>query len=366
MEPYEPMTNEGPPLLNEQPPAPKGPGCFVWGLMLLFGGSLSVLIVALAGTAGWTMGEREANEITTATVEHRIEQQLIRIPEDVQAGNTYNLQKRIEYLEEVVPNIAVIPQLRSTATAVYLNSLPTITPTPTLTPTLTATVPASATVEPTATSDATESPYDLEGLLQSARDSMAVGSLEEAYETLDAIERIDPDFQRATVRGLIFDVLTRQANLLFQNTDSLAEAIRLSDLAETYGDIGDLSYERLLGGYYLDAQRAIGAGDHAAAINTLNVMRSYQTSYKGQDLNRLLFNELTDYARLYEFGSDYCQAVVHYNSALTLFVDNGVIALRDNAQTICEQGTPTPVGGVPEGGTAPIGQATVAPVGAGN
>ncbi len=364
MKDTQPILTEGPPLLNEQSSDAGGPGCFIWGLMVVFGGGLSVLIVALAGTAGWTAGEHEANMIATTTQEYRIEQQLIRIPEDVVVGNTYNLKKRLNFLETEVPHIPVIPQLRDTATAVYLDLLPTVTRTPTQT--YTPTVEASPSAVSTETSDATESPYDLIGLLQSARDALALGNNEEAYETLDAIIRIDPDFQRATVRGLMLDALTRQANLLFQNTDTLAEAIRLTDLAETYGDIDDLSYERLLGGYYLDVQRAIGAGDHLSAINILNTMRSYQTSYKGQNLNRLLFNELTAYARAYEAGAESCQAVVHYNSALTLFVDNSVIALRDNAQAICEQGTPTPIDGVSADGTVLPGQTPLAPVGVGN
>jgi tetratricopeptide (TPR) repeat protein len=335
------------PLLNEDGPppdyGPEGPGCFVWGLLAVVVAGMALVIVVLAATAGWTEGHRVSDRHATATQVEQINEQLRRIPTDVASGNQYLLNLRIGFLATLTPAVPVVADLQSTATAVYFNSQPTATPTVTPTAEVVATESPVVTTEPQAPTG-----YDLDGMLEEAQLDIRFGDYDAAYEKLDNIARIDPDFQRTTVRSLIFEALTAQAQQLFRTATEadLAEAIRLTGLAEEYGDIGELDYERLIAERYLDIQRTIGTGNHASAIRLLNDMIvNFQSTYKGIDFNRMLFNEYMAYGQAWEFGGQYCQAVVQYNFALNLFNDGGARAKRDAAQTICEQGTPTPIGG---------------------
>jgi len=169
------------------------------------------------------------------------------------------------------------------------------------------------------------------------------------------------------VRGLLQQTLTQWANNLYStpDTENLAEAIRVTNLAEDSGfAIGELDYERLLAGLYLDARRAVELGDHSLAVNSINAIIQYQTTYKGENLNQMLFDEYVRYARVFDTTGEPCRAVAQYQNALNLFANQGVNAQRTAAEERCEQqrqatanaplGTPgadvTPVApiGVPE------------------
>lgn len=378
------------PPINAQPPQPpypqepSGPGCLVWGLILICGGLMSVAVVFFAGTAGWTAGEQEANRLATVTQVSRIGAQLTRIPQDIVEGNDFNLGRRLDYLETVVPGYGELPALRETATALYLVNLPTATATSTVTPTPTPTLTVPPPTEMLETAEVTEviappteetegeqseaapgNPFNLDPvvLLEEARTQIANAEYDEAYETLDIIIRLDDDFQRETVRGLMYEALTTRARQLYRAEATLAEAITLTDLAEEYGPVGEseLNYERLIASLYLDAQRNIGSGDHLAAIGAIQQLLSYQTSYLNQDFTRLLFEEYVAYAEAWAAGQEYCQAVVQYQNALNLFNDPLVVTARDAAQQSCAAGgaltgTPGVPGAVPGATLPPIGQ----------
>jgi len=346
-----------------------GPGCLVWGALGVMGVLLSLAIVVLAGTAGWTEGQRLGDRHASATQARQIEEQLTRIPEDVAEGNEYLIGLRLNFLETLAPNLNTVPGLRQTATAVHLsNNQPTATTTATEVPPMVEDVPPVEDTPPAvvddddATSDGMA--FDLDTLLDEARQSMALREYGEAYETLDVIIRIDPNYQRTLVRDLTHEALISWALTLFRTADldDLAEAIRVTDLAENYGDVGDLSYERFMAEQYLDVQRTIGTGNHARAIRMLtDLINNYQATYKGVDFRQMLFNEYVAYGDAWGFGGQYCQAVTQYNMALNLFSNASVVAKRDNAQEICERGpllTPDAPGS--EGGNdsqpvAPIG-----------
>lgn len=326
---------------------PTGPGCFVWGLLSLVGMGCSLVIVILAATAGWTEGHRVANATASATLAQGINEQLRRIPTDVANGNQRNVMIRLEFLATFTPGVLGVPALRMTATALHINSLSTESPALTDTPQPSATpdqsmVDAAATDDPGAFTDDTDSGYDLDALLDEARFFFRLDRYQEAYDTLDAIIRINEDFQRATVRGLMLEVLTTQATQLYRSPDDndLAEAIRLTDMAEQYGSIGELDYERLIASLYLDVQRLSGTGDHALAIARLNTVMGYQSIYRGHDFPTMLFNERVAYADAWGLGGEYCRAVSEYDLALSLFANGAVQAKRDAAQQACEQGVP--------------------------
>lgn len=336
------------------------PGCMMWGgigaLILIF----SLAIVGLAGAAGYTTGVRDAEDQATETQNAVINEQVARFPNDVAQQNQYLVNLRLNFLQGLTPAVPQVPIMQMTATALANNMIPTATPTPTLTPEIAETPLPEVTeaVEMTSTESSSESRFDVVALLDDAQRDFNLGQYEDAIETLDNIMRIDAQFERQYVRRLMFDALVRQADLLYDSVDTVAEAIVLTNRAEEFGSIAtlDISYERFIGGLYLDATRTIDIGDHLSAIRSLNEILSYQSNYKGVDITRLVFNEYVAYGDAFVFGAQPCQAVAQFNTALTYFFDNGVVAKRDAAQTACEQGTATPSADGASDEVAPVGQ----------
>ncbi|MDX2074934.1 MAG: hypothetical protein SFZ02_00765 [bacterium] len=389
-----------PPLDDEEQLPPDdagvhGPGCLIWGIMAIFILALGVIIVVLAGGAGWTEGQRLANSYATATQAEFINESLRRIPTDVAMMNDYNFQLRLNALAQLTPGVPQVPELQITATALtgqqivnlqltqlpqdFINNdrarieqrlaylfqhspnlpeLPAYQATATayinlFTPTATLeVVQAVATATPQAVPTLNPNgQFDLTALYNTARQQIDVGQLAEAYNTLDIIIRVDEDFQRESVRGLMNLVLTRQARPLYASLDSLAEAIRLTDLAEEYGDIGDLNYERLIASLYLNVVSASGSGNHAIAISRLNSILQYQDTYKGINLNQMVFDEYIAYGDALVAGAQACQAIAQYQAALNLFANGSASSKRDIAQAQCNASNqPTssaPVGEIP-------------------
>lgn len=328
-----------------------GPGCFVWGMMGLIIFSMSLLIVGLAGAAGWSGGQRVANTNATATISSRIMQQLERIPTDVAGGNQQILSWRLDYLAGLTPAVPGVAEIQATATALYFAALPTATPTPTVTPTPT------PTLEVTETAIDPASAYDLRGLLEEARRQVDLGMYEDAIDTLDVIMAIDSTYQQVTVRGLMGEALRREAARLFRSLDTLAQAILLTERATEFGPVGDLSYESYVAGLYLDAIRQTEVGDYLSSIRSLRQIYELQSTYKGVDIGRLLFDEYVAFAQAWAIGGDHCAAAIQYTNALNVLSSATIRDRRDTEQLLCEQGTPTPG---PEGAQ---GEPTFAPVG---
>lgn len=339
-------------------PEASGPGCLLWGLVGAVGLFFSIMIVLLAGAAGWTTGQRTAGANATATRSAEINDQLIRIPGDIANSNLEMLDIRIRYLAQATPGVPGITDYMLTATTLYLTSQPTATTTP---PAATPTAQASAAVvttdapaiEPTANASGG---YDLAALLDEARTAANQGQWQDAIELLDVIIGLDSNFQTAEVRGLMLQSLTSYARILYQN-DRLAEAIVLTDRADEFGDIGDLNYERYLAALYLDAQNTIGT-NYPAAINALSQIYNAGSSRYQQQAGQLLVEQYVAYADAYIAGGEYCPAVIQYQNALNLQNRPDITAKLDQAKLTCEQGTPLPGAA---GGTA--GTPAIAPVG---
>ncbi len=347
-----------------------GPGCAVWGLLGAIVALFGVAVVVMAGVAGWTTGQRVQHANATATQDNRIMEQLVRIPTDAANGSQALLLMRLDFLAEQTPGIADLAQLQQLATGVFLTAQPTITPTP---------PPAAATdIPPTPTEAAplvASTPeadggvaYDLDALFSEAERLVALGQYADAIDLLDSIAGLDEAYRPNEVRALQSRALTTHAENLFAQLDSIAEAIFYTDRAEELGaNIGELSYERLVGGLYLNAVRQTDLGDYGAAIRAWQALRSYQATYKGIDIQRQIFSQYVLFGDAWVFGGQPCRAVPEYTNALNLFNDPTVTGKRDSAQQACQNRTPTPdpnnpgaAGGT--GGNAP-GAPTIAPIG---
>lgn len=358
--PYEgPLLDPDDELLEDEG---RGVGCGMSVLLLGIIGLFALVIVGLSATAGWTSGQRLASTNATATSVTDLQHQVDLVSADIAAENFERADIRLRYLATQAPGLPSLPQLMQTGTALYLTRQPTATATPTETPTETATSPGP-TAEPTVEATPTLSdPYDLGGRLQRAQSAVSLAQWNDAIDDLDVILSIDPNYETATVRGLMSRALNAQALALYR-TGELGEAIFLTDRAEEFGDIGELSFERYVAQLYLTAKSRVGTSDYIGAINALNEVRNIAPNYQNGEIQQLLFQNYINYADALMFGSP-CAAVQQYTNALQLFSDGLVSNKRATAQNYCEFGTPTPEGFVPTvdpanpggGGTAPIGQ----------
>ncbi len=380
-QPRSPFQGEAPPQgtypppqvgYQQEPPPPyndgvQGPGCFIWGIVGSVILVLGLAIVGLSGAAGWTSGVSTAEENATATVSRRIAQQFEQIPTDIAAGNREVLQFRLDYLFGVTPGVQGLTEIQQTATQLAVNLVPTITPTATITPTPTELPPEvtesaqAEAPEDTFVADSTDNGgYDLDGLLLEAQRQIDLAQYEDAIDTLDVIMAIDLEYRTEIVRNLMGRALRNYATNLYQSIDTVAEAILITDRAEEFGPVGDLSYERLIGSLFLDAQRTIDLGNYVAAINSLQQILNYQGTYKDVNISEEIFSQYVAYGDSLVATGQACSAVAQYNSALNIFNNNSVTGARDAAQETCQQGISlTPAPGTTDSdteGVAPVGQ----------
>ncbi len=132
---------------------------------------LALVIVGLAGAAGWTTGQREAQTFSEATRQAEIQDQLGRIADDVNSGNSIMLAARLHFLATQTPGVDAVPGLVLTATQVYFDHLPTDTPTATEEPIVEATpTPTEEAVFIAPTDEG--SGYDLDAMLAEAQRDM--------------------------------------------------------------------------------------------------------------------------------------------------------------------------------------------------
>ncbi len=344
------------PMADEAAPR-RGAGCLLPGVIGAGGLLIALVIVLLSGAAGWTSGQRTAQQNATATQSARVGEQLNLIPNDLDSGNTVMLRARVEYLATLgVPNAG---ELAVTATALYLSVQPTVTPTveATALPTQAVEVTQAATAEPTIVIETTNGEFDLAALLQEARTAVTQAQYQDAIDLLDAIIRIDPNYEATAVRSLMLEALSTRALNLFRTGNRLAEAVLLVDRAEQFGLPGqsELRFERDVATLYLTAAGAVGTNYNVAISALRQVIQLAGPNYL--DTSQLLFGQYVAYGDALVAGGDYCSGASQYQNALTIFADGGVSAKRDSAQMICEQGTPVGTPGIGVDGTplAPIG-----------
>ncbi len=339
-----------------------GPGCLAWGIVGIFSAGLALVVVMLAAFSGWSEGLDVARGYATATQDAYIFDQCNRTGNDIVMGNVGLVQRRLEDLLLQTPVPACLAQYIPTATQLYINNLPTVTPTASPTPTLTSTpeitlapdVP-EVTTEPQAVSN--DSGYDLAGLLAEAQLAYDTSSFPIAIDTLEAIIAVDPNYEKGRVDNLLYQALMKQATFLYRNNGNLAEAILLTNRAEEYGDVGELNFERAVAQTYLESQVAKGI-NYGMAIRLLGqIVNNYGLpNYRGAQ--QQLIEQYIAYGDFLVQSSDNCGAVAQYDAALQLAVNDAVRVKRDTATQTCTFGqTPTFAGT----GATPDPNATVNP-----
>lgn len=363
---------------DTQPKPPRsterGPGCVAWALLAVAGGAFSIMVVVIAGLAGYLSGQEQVNVLVAGTQQAQIDEYLATIPAQVAAGNTFFIEGYIDWFAELTPPPPELPGLIATGTQLALDVQPTVTPTPTVTPMPTATVIVpTPTVSPptvsapTANSSDPDAPlFDPVALFAEAEAQMAAGEFEDAADTLDAVMAVDPDYRPDEVEALLLEALTRQAAQLLRSGDpaNLPAGIIKANEAEEYGDIGDIAYERYIAGLYLNAQGQ-------ETTNPLGAIEGYSRIYAEapgyMDVQRKIVGLRVALGDEYLEAFDFCPAAAQYQAALQISNRADIQQKLDTAQASCsDSGTPpanlTP-GAAPttDGSTPPPAAPTEAP-----
>ena len=283
-----------------------------FSICLLFAAGVVALIAAFAG---WSSGVDIARSNASSTAEAEVAQQCALLPEDLAAGKLDLVGARLQSLRSFSPPPDCLIRWSPMATQAYLASLPSPTPL--------ATIPPRPTAEPTlAMRPATIAPvsssaYDLDALLAQAQAELAARDYPAAIDTLDAIISLDPAFQRDLTRQLIRQALTTQAKTLFES-GKLPEAIVLSERAEIYGDIGELTFLRQVAIMLQNAQLLTSSNPAEAVRLMRRIVYDFQSP-------RLMTYDMVGelQAALAAYGdwllpSDACAAKAQYEAALEL------------------------------------------------
>lgn len=315
----------------------RGLTCLFWGFGAFACMLIAGLIVIGAVYAGWHAGLATARAESTVTVEAFARQQCDRLPADLLGGSLRLAQSRLEHLANLQQTPDCLPQMASTATAVFLLSAPSPTPPPTHTPTpplptvASTVVPPASAPEAIAPSGDIAAGYDLDALLGEARGAMSLGDYPGAIDTLDAIISIDEDYQRELVRPLFLEALTAQALALYRS-GRLSEAIVMTDRAEEHGSIEDLYHERHIALLYLDGQRYKTANPAEAVRKFSSMYHEFGVrDYVNGPIAGELQEAYRNFALALALQGDHCPAQAQFEAALDLKPAIGRVNLADLA-----------------------------------
>ena len=330
----------------------------------------ALIIVALAGLAGWTSGQRQAAVYATATQNAAIQEQWSRISGDIEQGNTVLLEARIRFLATLTPGVPGVAELYVTATALANGQNPTptldlIEPTPTPDIDLTAIVtPAETAGAPAPTSQVLPGGIrvDLPALLSEAQSQIATSQWADAIDTLDVILAVDSNFQTALVRSLMIQALGSYAIQLYNNGQPAAGNIAVTRIEE-FGTIpGDLSYERYAAQLYLNARAQMGVNFPAAIQSLRAVMDLGAGGRYYQQAQQALYETYVGYGDAFTFENNWCSAATQYRNAMNIFASGVANGKFTNADTICRTPpTVDPLLAPPVDSTLPAGFVPLGP-----
>ncbi|MCX6050568.1 MAG: hypothetical protein NT075_36210 [Chloroflexi bacterium] len=179
---------------------------------------------------------------------------------------------------------------------------------------------------------------ELAGLLRAAQTDFDAGRWQEALNQLLSIRQIDASYMADKLDTLIFKAYVNLANEK-DNEDQLEEALALYNKALTLrADDPEAKRESDLIGKYLDAQDSEGA-DWPHAVELLKTLVAEEPDYR--DVTDRLHAALIGYGDDLADKNNNCLAAEQYTAALDMAVTPGLIAKRDQMQTLCDSGQTT-------------------------
>jgi tetratricopeptide (TPR) repeat protein len=321
------------------------PGAFLILALSLTG------ILALAALAGYYVGssDRDRAAATSQAVELARQYQLGL--DDLTAGRPTLAIQRFEFILSLSPNYpGAAERLAEARAAIPPTAAATVTPLPS--PTLIITVgPETALV-----------------LFQEAQTAFDDKQWDQALQKIGALRVIDPDYERAAVRNILFNSL-RNRGIDYINAGKLELGLADLDQASKIGTLDEEAQQ------YQQWAAIYIAGVSYWGLNWPRTVETFELLYTIAPYFRDTIARLHDahmgYAYQLETQGIPCDAVTQYAAALDLQFDQSVEDRRLAAESACQFGTATPDGtltpfptleGTPTETPTPDGLVTETPV----
>lgn len=324
-------------------------GYFVAGIAFL------VLFYATVIFSAATIGKSDGEKTATIAFATNNQRQIELAQQDIANDNIALAVRRVQSLNELIPDDQAVVALIATLTQQALSAEPTHTlPAPVIiksggTPTATPTpLPPIATPDIVTTEAATATPNPLpatprpeyiEQQLTQIEAAIQAAEWEKAISTIIAFQLSNPAYERFYTDSLLFDAYIG-GGFSFTNSSHVTLGINYFEQAQKLGDLpedaaGQLDYSRS----YLKAMSFYG-------INwSLSVGRLVEICRLAPDFQNscgLLFNARSEWGDQFSVAGDACAAEEQYRLALQLKNSNDISQKINSEKWKCQRATATP------------------------
>lgn len=198
---------------------------------------------------------------------------------------------------------------------------------------VTNTVPVSSTVAPTAV--AANNKPNVDEMMRTAQTNFDAGRWQDAISQLLRIQQTNATYAADQISALLFKAYVNLANER-DNEDRLEEALTLYDnaLALRPND-ANTSRERAMIAKYLEMQSYYGV-NWPHTVELLKTLYEQEPDYR--DVADRLQSALVNYGDELAEKESLCPAAEQYAAAIEIKVTSGLIAKRDQAQKLCDDG----------------------------
>jgi len=299
-----------PPGWRREPPAPRR--ALLYLTVMSASACLCLLLVALAGVAGYRDGLATSDARVTQTLATGIAQQYATGVADFEQGYAELAVARFAWIVETVgaPTQYAQDSAERLATARVVAAYtatpaPTGTPAPSLTPPPTATVtpPPTAAASPTSEAAAPGARQDPAALFERAQTALNVSRYEEAIEWLDALRALDPTYRQGEVTAALIQALTSQGKIYLrgQNADGEDRLMRGVTLVYRAADLGPVDNlllgEAIFVEDYINARNYVNGGYYAQALLILEDLCNRNCDWGYPNLNPVTVRDLLQAAQ---------------------------------------------------------------------
>lgn len=294
------------------------PGAFLILALSLTG------ILALAALAGYYVGGSDRDRVAATSQAVELARQYQLGLDDLTAGRPSLAIQRFEFILSLDPNYPGAAERLTEAQA----ALP---------PSAAATI----TLLPSPTLIITVGPETAKVLFQEAQTAFNAKQWDQALQKIGALRVIDPDYERAAVRNILFNSL-RNRGIDYINAGKLE--LGLADLDQS-SKLGTLDTEAQ---QYQQWAAIYIAGVSYWGLNWPRTVETFELLYTiapyFRDTITRLYDAHLGYAHQLESQGVPCEAVFQYAAALEIDFDQTVEDRRLAAETACQFGTATPDG----------------------
>lgn len=268
---------------------------------------LCMMLVALAGFAGYRDGLATNDAKITQTLATGIAQQYATGVADLDQGYAELAAARFSWIVETLqaPAGVAFDSAQRLATARAIMSY-TPTPAPTATPSPTPTVPPTRSPTPAPTEPATATISPLEDpayLYDQAATAMRVTHYEDAIEFLDALRAIDPTYRPTEAKAMLIEALSEQGKIYLNGLnkdgeDKLARGVLLVYRANELGTIDNRLYgAAIFAEMYINARSYVNGGYYAAALPILEELCALNCEWGYPNVDPVTVRDLLERAQ---------------------------------------------------------------------